>query len=573
MHDISFLNNIIYLLVAAVFIVALFKKFHLSPVLGYFVAGALIGENGWFQLLNSRDTEVFGELGIIFLLFAIGLEMSFERLKAMRVYIFGLGGLQLSITGLLIGLALIYYLQDMAPAIVIASGIALSSTAIVLQVLLERRRQSSQVGRVSIAILLMQDFAVVPLLVLVPLLVSQKSMNIGIVLGSALTKALIALAVIFIVGRLLLRPMFAIIKPSFRDNDLFVASTLLIVLASALLTQKMGLSTGLGAFAAGLLVAETGYQLQAEESIAPFKGLFLGLFFMSVGMLFNISFIVINLVNIAIITILIIITKFIVIYLLCRAFKLNKGNSMHAGLLLAQGGEFSFILFDLASKKSIFSHETGQILMIATTFTMALTPLLSILGEIVSDYLDQKEKMKNKEIAKETSYLEKHIIIIGFGRVGKMVAKVLEAEKINYLAIDSDPNHVIHERKEGFPVYLGKGEDATLLESVGIERAQSVIVTVDSEEALRKCTKRIRKHVDYIPIIGRAKDLAHEKGLHQSGVTAVVPETYETGLQMAGTLLKSIGISENEVNRIKEQFRLGNYVAAHSEITENNSND
>ena len=216
-------------------------------------------------------------------------------------------------------------------------------------------------------------------------------MNIGIVLGSALTKALIALAVIFIVGRLLLRPMFAIIKPSFRDNDLFVASTLLIVLASALLTQKMGLSTGLGAFAAGLLVAETGYQLQAEESIAPFKGLFLGLFFMSVGMLFNISFIVINLVNIAIITILIIITKFIVIYLLCRAFKLNKGNSMHTGLLLAQGGEFSFILFDLASKKSIFSHETGQILMIATTFTMALTPLLSILGEIVSDYLDQKE--------------------------------------------------------------------------------------------------------------------------------------------------------------------------------------
>ena len=272
-----------------------------------------------------------------------------------------LGGLQLSITAIIIALALNLFLE-IPVAIVIAAGVALSSTAIVLQVLLEQQRQSSQVGRVSIAILLMQDFAVVPLLVLVPLLVSQTNMNLGIVLGSAITKAMVALAVIFIVGRVMLRPMFAIIKPSFRDNDLFVASTLLIVLAAALLTLKMGLSTGLGAFAAGLLVAETGYQLQAEESIAPFKGLFLGLFFMSVGMLFNISFIARKIDTILLIAISIIVIKFAVIYLLCRLFKLNKGNSMHAGLLLAQGGEFSFILFDLASKKKFFPMILGKYL-------------------------------------------------------------------------------------------------------------------------------------------------------------------------------------------------------------------
>ena len=180
--------------------------------------------------------------------------------------------------------------------------------------------------------------------------------------------------------------------------------------------------------------------------------------------------------------------------------------------------------------------------------------------------------MENKEVAKETSYLEKHVIIIGFGRVGKMVAKVLEAEKINYLAVDSNPNHVIHERKEGYPVYLGKGEDAAILDSVGIDRAQSIIITIDSEESLTKCTKRIRKHNDYIPIIGRAKDLVHEESLCQNGVTEVIPETYETGLQMAGILLKSMGIGENEVTRIKEQFRQGNYIAAHSITNDDEDN-
>jgi monovalent cation:H+ antiporter-2, CPA2 family len=571
MHDIDFLPNIIFLLLAAVFVVALFKKFHLSPVLGYFVAGALIGEHGWFKLLNSRDTEVFGELGIIFLLFAIGLEMTFERLKAMRVYIFGLGGLQVSITSILIIVALSFYM-DVKPAIVIATGIALSSTAIVLQVLFEQRRQSSQVGRISLAVLLMQDFTVVPLLVLIPLLVSWKTTSLGIVMGSALTKALLAFGVIFLVGRLLLRPMFEIIRPSFKNNDLFVASTLLIVLAASLLTQKMGLSPGLGAFAAGLLVAETEYHLQAEESVAPFKGLFLGLFFMSVGMLFDLSFMVHKINEILLISSSIIVVKFIIIYFLCRAFKFNKGNSIHAGLLLAQGGEFSFILFDLASKQSIISNNMGQLLMIAITITMALTPLLSMVGSIISDYFDQKEKMTYDEIATDLSYIEKHVIVLGFGRVGKMVGKVLEAEKINYVAVDSDPNHVLHERKEGFPVYLGKGEDRTLLESVGVNRAKSIIITVDNEEAVRKCTKMIRKYMDYTPIIVRAKDLTHEKALYQTGATAIVPETYETGLQMAGAVLKSIGVGENEIIRIKNQFRLGGYVAAQN-INEEDTNE
>jgi CPA2 family monovalent cation:H+ antiporter-2 len=564
MHDIVFLPNIIFLLLAAVFIVALFKRFHLSPVLGYFVAGALIGEYG-FSLLHSRDVEVFGELGIIFLLFVIGLEMTFDRLKAMRVYIFGLGGLQVGITSALIVFALSFHM-DIKPALVIGVGLALSSTAIVLQVLLEQRRQSTQVGRISVAVLLMQDFAVVPVLVLIPLLANASSANnLSIVMGSALTKALLAFGLIFLIGRLLLRPMFEIIKPSFKNNDLFVASTLLIVLASAFLTQKLGLSAGLGAFAAGLLVAETEYHLQAEESVAPFKGLLLGLFFMSVGMSFDIAFMGRHINQILLIASLTIIIKFIIIYFLCRAFKFNKGSSIHAGLLLSQGGEFSFILFSLASQKDIISNQTGHLLMIAITISMALTPLLSMIGSIISDYLEEKEQITYEEMANETSYLDKHVVIIGFGRVGRMVGKVLEAEKKNYIAIDSDPSHVIHERKEGFPLYLGKGEDPKILESIGITRASSIIVTIDNEESVRKCTKMVRKYADYTPIIVRAKDLSHEKALYQTGATLIIPETYETGLQMAGAVLRSIGVGDNEVERIKNQFRLGNYVAAQAD--------
>jgi CPA2 family monovalent cation:H+ antiporter-2 len=571
MHEITFLPNVIYLLLAAVIIVALFKKFHLSPVLGYFVAGALIGEHGWFHLLNSKDIEVFGELGIILLLFAIGLEMTFDRLKAMQVYIFGLGGLQVCITAGLITFALSYYV-DIKAATIIAIGLALSSTAIVLQVLLEQKRQSTQIGRVSIAVLLMQDFAVVPILVLIPLLVSSTTTSLGAAMGSALTKGLLAFGVIFLVGRLLLRPMFDIIKPSFKSNDLFVASTLLVVLASAILTQKMGLSPGLGAFVAGLLVAETEYHLQAEESIAPFKGLLLGLFFMSVGMSFNIDFMVRRINDILLISALIIVVKFVIIYLLCRVFKLSKGHSIHAGLLLSQVGEFSFILFALASEKNIISNHVGNLLMIAITITMALTPLLSMIGSMISDYFGQKERMSYDDISTETGFIEKHVIVIGFGRVGKMVGKVLEAEKINYIAIDSNSNHVIHERKEGFPLYFGKGEDTKLLESVGIGQAKSIIITIDNEEAVRKCTKVIRKYTDHTPIIARARDFTNEKVLLRTGVTTLVPETYETGLQMAGAVLKSVGIGENEIIRIKSQFRLGNYIAAHH-LEESDSND
>ena len=567
MHSINF-TPIVFILLAAVFIVALFKRFHLSPVLGYFVAGALIGEHSWFKWLaiSSKDTEIFGELGVIFLLFAIGLELTLDRLKAMRFYIFGVGGLQVLITALLFTLILKFFM-NLKAAIVVASGIALSSTAIVMQVLYEQRRQSTQVGRLSLAVLLMQDFAVVPLLVLVSLFASgQGTHGVGLLVGKAFSKALIAIAALFVFGRLMLRPLFEAIKPGARNNELFIATTLLIVLSAAWLTQKMNLSPALGAFAAGLLVAETEYHLQAEESINPFKGLCLGLFFMSVGMSFDIfvMFKDIHALNkIILFSGGVILIKFTIIALLCILFKFNVGSAIHSGLLLSQCSEFSFILFNLAMDKKLLSPETAQILMIVVTITMALTPLLSTIGSFIADYFDKKEKMSYDEIMKDVADLEKHVVVVGFGRVGKMVGKVLEAEKISYVATDMNPNHVIHERRDGYPVYLGDGSDAELLDAVGMERARSAIITTEREDTVMKCTKIIRNYSRDIPIIVRAKDLTNEKILYKIGATSIVPETYETGLQMAGAVLKSVGIGENEISRIKNQFRLGNYVDAY----------
>lgn len=571
MHDFSFLHTILWILIAAVFVVALFRRFHLSPVLGYFVAGAVIGEHG-LGFVKADSTEIFGEFGVVFLLFAIGLELTFERLKSMRLHVFGFGGLQVLLSAIaLFFIANYCYSIKSSAAIVIGGGFALSSTAIVLQVLAEGRKQSTQVGRLSLAVLLMQDFAVVPLLVLVPLLAGNgEGSSVWALMGMAILKATITLLVIFVLGRLFLRPIFRAINPAnqVKNNEIFIATTLIIVLGAAWTTEQMGLSLALGAFVAGLLVAETEYHLQAEESIAPFKGLLLGLFFMTVGMSLDTQLIVQELSTVLLLSFGLIIVKFIIMSFLCKSFSFNWGTTIHASFLLSQSSEFSFILFGLAVQQGIFSSSAGQILMSVITITMALTPLLSMVGNFIADKLDKKDRMDYSEINQDVADLSQHVIIAGFGRVGRMVALLLEAEKVNYIAIDASSSHVAHERKEGFPLYLGDASNHAVLDSVALSRAKAVIITIDNEVTSRKCTKVMRQIVPNIPIIVRAKDLAKADEIYKNGATMIVPETYETGLQMGGAVLKSVGISEYEISRIKNRFRLGNYVIAQEEDEE-----
>ncbi len=559
MEEDHFLSVVLLILAAAVVIVATFRKMRLSPVLGYFVAGGIIGENG-LGFVSSAQTEVLGEVGVIFLLFAIGLELTIERLQAMRRYVFGFGSLQVIITAIALGAAAYLMGESLSTSTILGGGLALSSTAIVLQVIAEKREQSTQAGRLSLAVLLMQDFAVVPLLVLVPIL-SGEQVGLARPLVEAFIKAVLVLIFIYCIGRLCLKPLFNMINTSnsAESNEIFIAATILIALGTAYLTSRMGLSLALGAFAAGLLVAETEFQLQAEESIAPFKGLFLGLFFMSVGMSLDLQLILDQLSLVFFLSVGLIAIKAAIIIFLCLLFKFSLGNAIHIGLLLAQGSEFAFILFRLADRSNIFNIDV-DILLLVVTITMAVTPLIAILGSYISKRLSKHEKMKHDEVYKEVSDVNNHIIILGYGRVGKMVTRLLEAENVNYIAVDINPELVAIERKKGTPIYLGDGSNQEMLYAIGIERASSVIISMSNEITLKKASKLISTLYPSIPIVVRAKDLSKAAELYAVGAKIIVPETYETGLQLGGAVLKAIGISEFEVSRIKNLFRAGNYV-------------
>ncbi len=408
MGEESFLSDILLVLFAALIIVIAFKKMKLSPVLGYFVAGAVIGEHG-LNYITSEQTDFLGEVGVTLLLFTIGLEVTFERLKEMRRYILGFGSLQVMFTALAIGFAFYAMGEGISAAMIIGGGLALSSTAIVLQVIAEHKDQSTPVGRLSLAILLMQDFAVVPLLVMVPILAGEHG-NFGMPIALAFLKGLLVLAFIFIAGRIFLRPLFKIIGSLnlSESNEIFIAITVLIALGTAWLTHYMGLSLALGAFAAGILVAETEFHSQAEKSIAPFKCLFLALFFMSIGMSIDLGFVLDNIALIASLACGLIFLKALIIILLCLTFKFKLGEAIYSGLLLAQGSELAFVVFRLADKSGVFTIATNTLLLVVT-ITMAFTPIIATLGLWIAKKLDSKAKIK-QEAYKKT-------LIKGFARV------------------------------------------------------------------------------------------------------------------------------------------------------------
>ncbi|WP_342637909.1 cation:proton antiporter [Orientia tsutsugamushi] len=578
MESYDFLPNIVILLATAICIVIVFKKLKLSPVLGYLVAGALIGDHG-LKIVNVQYTSAIAEFGVVFLLFAIGLELSIERLKAMRRYVFGLGSLQVIITSVIIGGCVMLYYDNVDVSIIIGTVLALSSTAIVLQVIEESRSQSSQVGRVALSVLLMQDFAVVPLLVILPMLSNKTDISIAQAMGIALVKAMIALIVIFITGQLFLRPLFKVIsidKPPGSTNELFIATTLLIVLSAAWGTSHQGLSLALGAFVSGILVAETEFRLQAEESIYPFKGLLLGLFFMSVGMHINVNEIIQNLQTILVCSIGLILIKATIVTGLCILFNFNKSIALHTGLLLSQGSEFAFILFNEAMKEGIIENSIGKTLLLVVTCTMALTPLLSVAGAKIADLLGngKKEEYNPLQIIEQGARdLTNHIIIAGFGRVGRMVANVLEAENIRYIAIDINEQAVKEDNHSSFPIVQGDISQVDTLKALGIERASAVILSLSNEITIKKTLKAISNNFSHIAIIVKAKDLQRSNEFYECGATVIVPSDYEVGLQLGSEVLKVIGISDYEVNRIKNQFRSGNYVATKQSQTLDNDDE
>lgn len=542
------LPDLVILLAAAVAIVAAFRAMKLSPVLGYLVAGAVIGPKGLGVISDLDTTSAIAELGIVFLLFMIGLELSFDRLKAMRKKVFGIGTAQVLVTGALFSAMAIAMGQSITAAIVIGGGLALSSTALVLQVLQQQKELASQTGRLSLAILILQDLAVLPLLVLVPALAVGET-PIGETLGMSAIRAVLTLGGIVITGRLLLRPIFRIIA-QLDIHELFVAVTLLVVLGLAWLTESVGLSMALGAFLAGLLIAETEFQHQVEADVLPYKSLLMGLFFMTVGMKFDGEFILEHAPVILLGSIALIAMKSSVLYGLLRSFKYSKRSSAHTALLLSQGGEFGFILFGLADQLSLLPNPLAKQLLLVITITMAATPLLDMLGAQFEKRWLKRVRSNPEQMAQEAEDLSGHVVIAGYGRMGRLMADFLASEKIPFIALDTNPREVAAGRKRRHPVYFGNAAQPDLLQMVGIARARALIVTLHDPNAATTLLQMVRLNHRELPVLVRAHDRDHLKELETHGATYAVPELEVSGKRMMAQLLSALGHPEEEIRRV-----------------------
>ncbi len=555
-HNVHEFPDAVILLAAAVLIVALFRQFRLSPVLGFLVAGAAIGPHGFSLIHDIEGKSYLAEFGVVMLLFVIGLELSFKKLREMRIYVLGLGSLQMLVTAALIAWIVHDYLgMEIKIALFIGAALALSSTAIVLQVLDEHGERITQVGRVSFSALLLQDLAVIPLLILVPILSGNGTPGESLTteLTETAIKAIIAIIALLTIGKLMLKPVLSLIAGT-KSSELFVATTLLLVLGGSYITEQAGLSMALGAFIAGLMLSETEFRKQVEVDIMPFKGLLLGLFFMTVGMHFDLLELINRFPLVALLSISLIVVKTIVVMLICLLFRMDLRTGLKTGILLSQGSEFAFILFNLATHSKLIPDATGQMLLLVVSFTMALTPLIFTIITFYYNRIKRRKGQKKLGI-KETSDLKEHFVICGFGWVAENLARVLASENYNFVAIDSEPKPVKMGREKGFPVYYGDATRIEILNSLKIKNARAAIVTMhDTVIAIRVITA-IRKNFPLLPIIARTKRVDHIDSLRKAGASVVIPEAYESSIQIAKVALKLKGISDFDIELILNNFR------------------
>ncbi|RAL54119.1 hypothetical protein DM860_004590 [Cuscuta australis] len=556
------LLDVLWLLLASVIFVPAFQKIPGgSPVLGYLAAGILIGPYGLSIIHNVHGTKAIAEFGVVFLLFNIGLELSVERLSSMKKYVFGFGTAQVLVTAAVAGMvAHIFAAQHGPAAIVIGNGLALSSTAVVLQVLQERGESTSRHGQATFSVLLFQDLAVVVLLILIPLLSPNSSKGgvgfraIAEALGLAAVKAIGAISAIIAVGRLLLRPTYKQIAEN-ENAEIFSANTLLVILGTSLLTARAGLSMALGAFLAGLLLAETEFSLQVESDIAPYRGLLLGLFFMTVGMSIDPKLLLSNFPVIMGALSLLIVGKTILVALVGRLFGISIVSAIRVGLLLAPGGEFAFVAFGEAVNQGILSSRLSSLLFLVVGISMAITPWLAAGGQLIASHFELQDVRSLLPVESETDDLQDHIIICGFGRVGQIIAQLLSERLIPFVALDVRSDRVAVGRALDLPVFFGDAGSREVLHKVGADRACAAAITLDTPGANYRTVWALNKYFPNVKTFVRAHDVDHGINLEKAGATAVVPETLEPSLQLAAAVIVEAKLPMSEIAATINEFR------------------
>lgn len=551
MIETHYLADILILLAAAIIAVPLFQRLGLGSVLGYLAAGVVVGPWGFSFIDQIEEIQGIAEFGVIFLLFIIGIELKPERLWSMRRMVFGLGTAQVMVTGFVItGLALLFG-QSLRTSVIVGFGLALSSTAFGLQILTDRGEMGTSHGHTALSVLLLQDLAVVPLLALVSLLAADTTLLQGI--EFAIFQAVLVIAIVILVGRFFLSPVLRLVATS-RTAEVFTAAAVFAVLGTAWLMEEVGLSLALGAFLAGLLMADSHYRHQVIADIQPFRGILLGLFFMGVGMSINFSLIGGHTVEIAGMVLGLLLIKSAILWVLCRLMGSGTPDATRVSLLLSQSGEFGFVIFGLAAISGVLEPDLFQFLTLVIALTMITTPLMANFGEYVSKGFTRTGDGHNVS----TTHIkagQPHVIIAGFGRVGRRIARILEAGKVPYLAIESNADRVQEGRRVGFSVFYGDASQVNVLKAADAGRAGALVCTLDRPVPAVRLVHILRQHYPDIAIHARGRDRQHCEQLLKAGATIAISETLEASLQIGGAVLTSMGVFEEDATTLIESFR------------------
>jgi K+:H+ antiporter len=560
----AWLKDTLVFLAAAGLVVPLFHRARIGAVLGFLCVGIAVGPYGfgrlaadfpWLRYLTIEDrarVEPFAELGVLFLLFLIGLELSLARLWSLRRYVIGIGAVQFLLSALVLRVGMWAMGVSTSNAIVLGLCLAMSSTAIVMQLLEEQGRSATQVGRIALAVLLFQDLMVAPVLFGVEIL-GRGERDVVPALAIAVLQAAVVLVAIVGAGRYLLQPIFRSVART-GSRDLIMAITLFVVVGVAAETGAVGLSSALGAFLAGLLLSETEYRHHIEIDIAPFKGLLIGLFFISVGMTIDLRVVWSNVgVILAAVTALLVV-KSVVLFAASRVFRVSVATAAEVAVLLAQGGEFAFIVIALARSSGLIAGELAQLATAVVGISMMVTPLCAVGGRWLGrrlQHLDHRHHMP----AESASEFRDHVVIGGYGRVGQTVARLLAAENVPFIALDTNGELVAEWRKRGHSCFFGDAGRPELLARVGAAEARAFVVTVNARQSAERMVAAARKGRPDAPVFARALDVDHAVRLLELGAVDVIPEAVEASLQLGGRLLESLGLSEEAVTLRLEELR------------------
>ncbi|MBV6289488.1 monovalent cation:proton antiporter-2 (CPA2) family protein [Pseudomonas aegrilactucae] len=543
-HEGSLLQTAVIFLLAAVIAVPLAKRLQLGAVIGYLLAGVAIGPQALGLIRDTESVAHISELGVVLLLFIIGLELSPRRLWLMRKSVFGVGLAQVLLTGAVIGaIALFGFGQSMPAAVVVGLGLALSSTALGLQSLAESKQLNAPHGRLAFAILLFQDIAAIPLIALVPLLAaSGPDTSHGDSLEHGL-KVFASIAVVIIGGRYLLRPVFRIVARTGLP-EVSTATALLVVIGTAWLMEQAGISMALGAFLAGLLLADSEYRHELESQIEPFKGLLLGLFFMSVGMGANLGMLLERPGLLLGLTLLLVAVKLPLLMLVGRLGGLNAGNALRLGVVLAAGGEFAFVVFKLGKDQGLFDAYTYDLLLMAITLSMALTPLLLLACARLL-----KRPQVSREVPEQYKQIQAdapRVVIVGMGRMGQIVARILRAQKIPFIALDTSVDAIELTRTfELAPVFYGDPLRAEVLQAAKVGEAEYVVITTDDPDITTRTAERVKRLYPHLKVLARARNRQHVHKLTDVGAVPI-RETFYSSLEMTRRALVGLGLSEEQ---------------------------